>query len=155
MRLFDLFSVQSVVTEGLRDPKDNPCWKGYHPVGTKKKAGRTVPNCVPVKEQEGGGTGSGLKTRAAKLRRELQYLYPGTSNDIDRLTNYVSDLTQDFQTGQRQDSKEISRLDRENDQEEQDIARLDQEQGQYDEQLSAPEVELDNLKQRISAMKQR
>ena len=26
---------------------DNPCWKGYHPVGTKKKGGRTVPNCVP------------------------------------------------------------------------------------------------------------
>jgi len=35
--------------EGLRDPKDNPCWKGYKPVGTKKKAGRTVPNCVPKK----------------------------------------------------------------------------------------------------------
>lgn len=33
------------VTEGLRDT--NPCWKGYKPVGTKKKAGRTVPNCVP------------------------------------------------------------------------------------------------------------
>jgi len=28
----------------------NPCWKGYHPVGTKKKAGKTVPNCVPVSE---------------------------------------------------------------------------------------------------------
>lgn len=27
--------------------KDNPCWKGYHPVGTKKKNGKTVPNCVP------------------------------------------------------------------------------------------------------------
>ena len=25
----------------------NPCWKGYHPVGTKKKGKRTVPNCVP------------------------------------------------------------------------------------------------------------
>jgi len=25
----------------------NPCWTGYHPVGTKKKSGRTVPNCVP------------------------------------------------------------------------------------------------------------
>ena len=25
----------------------NPCWKGYHPVGTKKKNGHTVPNCVP------------------------------------------------------------------------------------------------------------
>lgn len=33
--------------EGLKDPKDNPCWKGYKPVGTKKKGGRTVPNCVP------------------------------------------------------------------------------------------------------------
>jgi hypothetical protein len=31
--------------EGLRT--ENPCWKGYHPVGTKKKGGRTVPNCVP------------------------------------------------------------------------------------------------------------
>ncbi len=35
------------VEEGLRDPKDNPCWKGYKPVGTKEKNGRTVPNCVP------------------------------------------------------------------------------------------------------------
>lgn len=35
------------VEEGLRDPKDNPCWKGYKPVGTKKKNGREVPNCVP------------------------------------------------------------------------------------------------------------
>ena len=25
----------------------NPCWKGYKPVGTKQKSGRTVPNCVP------------------------------------------------------------------------------------------------------------
>lgn len=36
--------------EGLRDSEDNPCWKGYKPVGTKKKAGKTVPNCVPVSE---------------------------------------------------------------------------------------------------------
>jgi hypothetical protein len=38
------------LAEGLDDPKDNPCWKGYKPVGTKKKGGRTVPNCVPVSE---------------------------------------------------------------------------------------------------------
>jgi hypothetical protein len=37
------------IGEGLKDPKDNPCWKGYKPVGTKKKGGRTVPNCVPKK----------------------------------------------------------------------------------------------------------
>ena len=33
-------------TESLRT--ENPCWKGYKPVGTKKKAGKTVPNCVPT-----------------------------------------------------------------------------------------------------------
>lgn len=27
----------------------NPCWKGYKPVGTKEKNGKTVPNCVPKK----------------------------------------------------------------------------------------------------------
>jgi len=39
--------LEGELTEGLRDPKDNPCWKGYHPVGIKKKGGKTVPNCVP------------------------------------------------------------------------------------------------------------
>lgn len=24
----------------------NPCWKGYKQIGTKKKNGRSVPNCV-------------------------------------------------------------------------------------------------------------
>ncbi len=45
MKQFDqrLLSLQ----EGLKNPKDNPCWKGYKPVGTKTKNGKTVPNCVP------------------------------------------------------------------------------------------------------------
>ena len=34
----------------LKNPKDNPCWRGYHPVGTKMKDGKEVPNCVPVNE---------------------------------------------------------------------------------------------------------
>jgi len=34
----------------------DPCWKGYQMVGTKKKGGRTVPNCVPEEVvQEGIG----------------------------------------------------------------------------------------------------
>jgi hypothetical protein len=41
---------QEFIREGLKNPKDNPCWKGYKPVGTKKKNGKKVPNCVPVKE---------------------------------------------------------------------------------------------------------
>lgn len=39
------------LAEGLKNPKDNPCWKGYKPVGTKKKNGREVPNCVPEEAQ--------------------------------------------------------------------------------------------------------
>jgi hypothetical protein len=31
------------------------CWTGYTAVGTKEKNGRTVPNCVPVKEDGMGG----------------------------------------------------------------------------------------------------
>jgi len=27
----------------------NPCWKGYEMIGTKKKKGKEVPNCVPKK----------------------------------------------------------------------------------------------------------
>ena len=30
--------------------KDDPCWSGYHMVGTKQKGGREVPNCVPGKK---------------------------------------------------------------------------------------------------------
>jgi len=39
--------------KSLRNPKDNPCWDGYKPVGTKKKDGKTVPNCVPESVEEG------------------------------------------------------------------------------------------------------
>ena len=31
---------------------DEACWTGYKKVGMKEKGGRTVPNCVPVKEDE-------------------------------------------------------------------------------------------------------
>ena len=32
--------------------KNNPCWKTHKMVGTKKKAGRTVPTCVPKKKKK-------------------------------------------------------------------------------------------------------
>lgn len=34
----------------LEEAKD-PCWKGYEMIGMKKKNGKKVPNCVPVKEE--------------------------------------------------------------------------------------------------------
>lgn len=41
-------SVAEAKKKTLRN--SNPCWDGYKPVGTKKKGGKTVPNCVPVNE---------------------------------------------------------------------------------------------------------
>jgi hypothetical protein len=41
MRLINLIPLKEM---------DNPCWKGYEMIGTKKKNGKEVPNCVPVKE---------------------------------------------------------------------------------------------------------
>lgn len=42
--------MEEEVNESLRTK--NPCWKGYKPVGTKKKGGKTVPNCVPESVEE-------------------------------------------------------------------------------------------------------
>lgn len=32
--------------------KDDPCWRDYKQVGTKKKDGKTVPNCVPKEKSK-------------------------------------------------------------------------------------------------------
>jgi len=34
----------------IKEMKNDPCWKGYEMIGKKKKNGKEVPNCVPVKE---------------------------------------------------------------------------------------------------------
>ncbi len=45
--------LEQQLTEAKKTLKNsNPCWKGYKPVGTKKKGGRTVPNCVPKESVE-------------------------------------------------------------------------------------------------------
>lgn len=54
------------------------CWKGYKMLGTKKKNGKEVPNCVPVKEEspawarkEGKSPTGGLNAKGiASYRRE-------------------------------------------------------------------------------------
>jgi len=52
----------------------NPCWTGYHPVGTKKKAGRTVPNCVPSESINEVNLGSELKTTGQYVAPSLALL---------------------------------------------------------------------------------
>ena len=37
-----------------QETDDDPCWKNYRQLGTKKKKGKTVPNCVPKTEDHTG-----------------------------------------------------------------------------------------------------
>lgn len=37
--------------EHLKEGLEGACWKGYEAIGTKKKDGKEVPNCVPVNEE--------------------------------------------------------------------------------------------------------
>ena len=45
---------------------EDPCWSGYHMVGTKKKNGREVPNCVPGAK---GATNEAASGYAISVRR--------------------------------------------------------------------------------------
>jgi hypothetical protein len=38
--------------EDAREELKKACWKGYEAIGVKKKNGRTVPNCVPIKKKK-------------------------------------------------------------------------------------------------------
>lgn len=43
-----MLSFKDYLTEKSKDP----CWDNYEMIGTKKKDGKTVPNCVPKEEVE-------------------------------------------------------------------------------------------------------
>lgn len=45
----------------------DPCWKDYEMVGTKKKGGKEVPNCVPTNEEKD-------PDRNTKIRQKMQYV---------------------------------------------------------------------------------
>ncbi len=68
---------------------DNPCWKGYEMVGTKKKDGREVPNCVPVKEAEENEpteydveNGQDMKEFVQFMREYTEYLAEANCNCV-------------------------------------------------------------------------
>tara|TARA_R100001509_G_C4820939_1_gene199797 strand:- start:266 stop:394 length:129 start_codon:yes stop_codon:yes gene_type:complete len=41
-----------MATKRSKKKKKNPCWKGYEAIGMKKKGGKKVPNCVPIKKKK-------------------------------------------------------------------------------------------------------
>lgn len=69
--------------------KNDPCWKDYKMVGTKKKNGKEVPNCVKEEEEieeemgvAGVNTGSipdtsnmGYKKRDKRRKDDVEHMY--------------------------------------------------------------------------------
>ena len=49
-RALDRVTGARKTNEEVAEEKD-PCWTGYKQLGVKKKNGKTVPNCIPVKEE--------------------------------------------------------------------------------------------------------
>jgi hypothetical protein len=68
------YAEQVILQEKKTLKNSNPCWKGYHPVGTKKKGGRTVPNCVPTEESIGNqyNHGSGTIERVQDMPKFME-----------------------------------------------------------------------------------
>ena len=63
----------------LSEDLEKACWKGYEAIGTKKKGGKVVPNCVPVEEDadgEGGMILSQLKSIHDQVCELMDHIKP-------------------------------------------------------------------------------
>lgn len=85
----------------------NPCWKGYKAYGMKKKNGKEVPNCVPVKEdspawqrKEGKNQEGGLNQKGVNSYRKE---HPGSKLKT-AVTTEPSKLDPDSKSAKRRKS---------------------------------------------------
>jgi len=50
MRIYEV-TKKHLPEEKQKGVDGKACWKGYKRMGTKKKGGKTVDNCVPIKKK--------------------------------------------------------------------------------------------------------
>jgi hypothetical protein len=73
--------------EGVAEPTGDlkkACWKNYTAVGTKKKNGKTVPNCVPVKEDIEESRGHKVIATFLKNREIAQRAFTGQNKPVEK-----------------------------------------------------------------------
>ena len=84
--------VNSFIAGGLASDLDEDlkktCWKGYEAIGMKKKNGKMVPNCVPVKEED--EIDEGLRDKAQKMAKVAGVVgaLAGQGYKMADMTNY-------------------------------------------------------------------
>ena len=61
--------------------ESDPCWSGYEMIGMKKKGGKQVPNCVPIKEADGYCPSCLIEyiKKHADLDEYIDVAYPGVN----------------------------------------------------------------------------
>jgi hypothetical protein len=57
-----MYKIYNPITEKRKKSKSDPCWDGYKQLGTKKKDGKEVPNCIPLEEADYKGKDVKLNT---------------------------------------------------------------------------------------------
>ena len=73
---------------------ENPCWKGYEMVGTKKKGGKEVPNCVPINEKDSmDKTPDSMKYRERELE-EIDEYDVETYEDFQDFAKFIREYNQ-------------------------------------------------------------
>ena len=68
-------ATEALAEKELKKDKDDPCWKNYVQLGTKKKNGKEVPNCVPKEEVEleERSTGDAIKSMIGRVLNKGNY----------------------------------------------------------------------------------
>jgi hypothetical protein len=108
----------------LAENKSTPCWKGYEMIGFKKKGGKDVPNCVPIKEGRGMASWNGMQVELGKvysgdprisafkpLRENIQYegeiceYDVENSQDIQEFTDYMREYREELTEAEYQGRK--------------------------------------------------
>jgi nicotinic acid mononucleotide adenylyltransferase len=82
--------------ESLEKSPDDPCWKGYVQLGTKKKKGKEVPNCVPMESTNSADREEGTDSLVRIYKKDTpgQHVKESYNN---------SDLSSDYGTIKRGD----------------------------------------------------
>ena len=100
--------VEVEVEESLKT--ENPCWKGYKPVGVKMKKGRKVPNCVPEEFELGEAT---MTSTDVKKEEKLKKKYDPSGMKASMIDKYGPEKGKQvyFATIRKQAMKEYFELD--------------------------------------------
>lgn len=82
----------------MKEDKD-PCWDNYKMVGTKKKGGKTVPNCVPKESRVGEAQNAAQQAAIAIAKKKKKSVAEG--GEKYKIKSIGSDV--DKESGERRD----------------------------------------------------